>query len=104
VITSQRGQVTQESHWPGAYYSHVALTSSLTGCKVGRAALAAHCACTAAGCSWLLARQNFDLSGSSNFHQPPIRCHTEMIQAISALNLLLNLFLNSGAESMVQQE
>jgi hypothetical protein len=30
--------------------------------------------------------------------------HTEMIQAISALNLLLNLFLNSGAESMVQQE
>jgi hypothetical protein len=26
-----------------------------------------------------------------------------MIQAISALNLLLNLFLNSGAESMVQQ-
>jgi hypothetical protein len=30
--------------------------------------------------------------------------HTELIQAISALNLLLNLFLNSGAESMVQQE
>jgi hypothetical protein len=35
---------------------------------------------------------------------PPRRIHTEMIQAISALNLLLNLFLNSGAESMVQQE
>jgi hypothetical protein len=33
---------------------------------------------------------------------PPM--HTELIQAISALNLLLNLFLNSGAESMVQQE
>jgi hypothetical protein len=30
--------------------------------------------------------------------------HTGLIQAISALNLLLNLFLNSGAESMVQQE
>jgi hypothetical protein len=30
---------------------------------------------------------------------------TELIWAIlSALNLLLNLFLNSGAESMVQQE
>jgi hypothetical protein len=104
VITSQRGQVTQESHWPGAYYSHVALTSSLTGCKVGRAALAAHCACTAAGCSWLLARQNFDLSPLflQGGWTPPY--HTGLIQAISALNLLLNLFLNSGAESMVQQE
>ena len=32
------------------------------------------------------------------------RAHTGLIWAISALNLLLNLFLNSGAESMVQQE
>jgi hypothetical protein len=32
----------------------------------------------------------------------PADAHTELIQAISALNLLLNLFLNSGAESMVQ--
>jgi hypothetical protein len=52
---------------------------------------------------WLPSRAAAAAAGG---HHVRDRCggHTELIQAISALNLLLNLFLNSGAESMVQQE
>jgi hypothetical protein len=42
--------------------------------------------------------------GSDRSQPRAVVDHTGLIQAISALNLLLNLFLNSGAESMVQQE